>query len=194
MRGPRPETRRVDGGAFAFTVIAGVAILTLVLSAALDRPGVSTRGAVQGAEATPAVTVKPARSPDAVAPLSASDVSGEFVRGNAAPVIFSGQVAKIVLVFRNTGSVPWIRGTEAEARLGIFGDDRRLHDLGMSVDWPDAVRPAVQDERIVLPQGTAQFSFRVRGTVPGRYTVQIGPVVDGVAWAGGSTLLDVTVR
>jgi hypothetical protein len=134
-----------------------------------------------------------ARVPSAVAPAP-DQVAAILVRSSASPVIFSGRITTMVYLFRNTGTAAWVKGTPAEARLGILNEDRELFELGMSVAWPHPTRPASQAESIVKPGGTAQFSFRVKGTVPGRYQLRVAPVIDGVAWTDAATPLDITVR
>jgi hypothetical protein len=88
--------------------------------------------------------------------------------------------ALVSVVLRNTGSTAWRRGTAQEARLGIPGNSRDLAFL--ADDWPTPERPAVQEEEIVPPGGTATFSFRVKGALPGTFVVPLRGVVDGGAW------------
>lgn len=191
----RGEPHRDPGthwGAIAFTLAAAAVVGTLSTTA------------IRGAFASAPTTVseepkKPAASASAAAVPSAAvprpeQVSATFVRKTAPPVVFSGALATVIYIFRNTGSTPWVKGTPAEARLGILADDRELFEKGMAVDWPDPLRPAVQLETIVEPGGTAQFSFRVKGTDPGRYQLEVAPVIDGVAWTEAAAPLDITVR
>ncbi|HUP35497.1 MAG TPA: hypothetical protein VNC82_08685 [Candidatus Limnocylindria bacterium] len=183
--------RGTHWGAIAFTLVAAAVVVTVSSTALRDAfasvPGVVTE------ESTKKPAASAAAAPSAAAP-SPDQVSAALVRKTAPPVIFSGGVATIVYIFRNTGSAAWVKGTPAEARLGIFFDDRELFDNGMAVGWPHPTRPAVQLESVVEPGGTAQFSFRVKGTVPGRYQIQVAPVIDGVAWTEEAAPLDLTVR
>jgi len=48
--------------------------------------------------------------------------------------------------------------------------------------WPVPERPAVQQEDIVQPGGTATFSFSVKGILPGTFVVPLRGVIDGGAW------------
>lgn len=192
----RHEPHRVQGthwGAIVFT-LATAAIVGTVSSTTLRDASAQAPGAVREEEAKkPAVSAPAAAAPTAAAPKP-EQVSAELVRKTAPPVIYAGGVATVVYIFRNTGSAAWVKGTPAEARLGILFEDRELFDKGMAVAWPHPTRPAVQDEAVVEPGGTAQFSFRVKGTVPGRYELQVAPVIDGVAWTEAAAPLDITVR
>ena len=93
-----------------------------------------------------------------------------------------GKAATATFVYRNIGSVPWVRGTAAEARLGIVGDDRRFFDLGLGLNWPAPDRVAAQTEGVVRAGELATFTFGLRGSVTGRHHVRVRPVVDGVTW------------
>lgn len=183
-------------GAILFTLAVGGMILSLAATPFV-RHFISWAGPVpmaSEARPTPAPTDRPVASP-ATAPAPRADALGAlWLRQTASPVIHVGQIATISILFRNTGSVAWVRGTAAEARLGIVGDDRQLSDLGMAVGWPYPTRPAVQEETVVPRGGTVQFSFRVKGTIPGRYLVRVMPVVDGIAWMASEGTIDVTVR
>lgn len=178
-------------GAIAFTLVAA-AVVGTISSAAL-RDAFASAPRIVSEEKARKPVASAAAAPSAAAP-SPDQVGAALVRKTAPPVIFSGGVTTIVYIFRNTGSAAWVRGTPAEARLGIFFDDRELFDNGMAVAWPHPTRPAVQAESVVEPGGTAQFSFRVKGTVPGRYRSQVAPVIEGVAWAEAAAPLDITVR
>jgi len=97
-------------------------------------------------------------------------------------VIVLGKEATATFVYRNIGSVTWVRGTAAEARLGIVDDDRRFFDMGLSLDWPTPDRLAVQTEEVVRVGELATFTFGLRGNVTGRHHIRVRPVVDGVIW------------
>jgi len=191
----RGGTHGIQGthwGAIAFTLLAAAVVGTTLSSAALrDAFASAPRIVSEEKAAKPAASA--AAAPSAAAP-GPDQVGAALVRKTAAAVIFSGTVTTVVYIFRNTGSAAWVKGTPAEARLGIFFDDRELFDNGMAVGWPHPTRPAVQHESIVEPGGTAQFSFRIKGTVPGRYQLQVAPVIEGVAWTDAAAPLDVTVR
>lgn len=188
----RGGTQGTHWGAIAFT-LATAAVVGTLSTGALRDAFASGPGAV-GEEQTkkPAALTSPV--PPTAAALKPDQVGAALVRKTAPPVIFTGGDATIVYIFRNTGTAAWVKGTPAEARLGIFFDDSELFDKGMAVAWPHPTRPAVQDEAIVEPGGTAQFSFRVKGTVPGRYQFQVAPVIEGVAWTEAAAPLDITVR
>src|SRR5438477_366718 len=93
----------------------------------------------------------------------------------------------------SSSSTAWRKGTDQEARLGIPGNS---HDLVFLADgWPAPERPAVQEEDIVPPGGTATFSFRVKGAAPGIFVVPLRGVVDGGAWMDDMGMFTVvTVR
>jgi hypothetical protein len=190
-RGGTHGTEGTHWGAIAFTLATAAVVGTL-------STGVMRDAFAASAAVSEEVVKKPAASAAAAAPSIGApkpeQVGAALVRKSAPPVIFSGGVATVVYIFRNTGTAAWVKGTPAEARLGIFFDDSELFDKGMAVAWPHPVRPAVQDEAIVEPGGTAQFSFRVKGTVPGRYQFQVAPLVEGVAWTEAAAPLDITVR
>lgn len=192
----RDRTHGIQGthwGAIVFT-LATAAIIGTVSTTALRDAFASAPGIVsEEAAKKPAASAAAAAGPTAAAPQP-RQVSAELVRKSAPPVIFSGAEATVVYIFRNTGTAAWVKGTPAEVRLGILFDDSEMFEKGMAVAWPHPTRPAVQDETVVQPGGTAQFSFRVKGTDPGRYQVQVAPVVDGVAWTEAAAPLDVTVR
>jgi hypothetical protein len=189
----RGGTHGIQGthwGAIAFT-LATAALVGAISSSALRDAFASAPGAVSEEVAKkPAASAAPA--PSAVAPKP-EQVNAALVRKTAPAVISSGGVATVVYIFRNTGTAAWVKGTPAEARLGIFFDDPELFDKGMAVAWLSPTRPAAQDEAVVAPGGTAQFSFRVKGTVPGRYQFQVAPLVEGVAWTEAAAPLDITV-
>jgi N-acetyl-anhydromuramyl-L-alanine amidase AmpD len=114
------------------------------------------------------------------APPTSATVHASFVSETPYPEINANDKALVSVVLRNTGSTAWRKGTEQEARLGIPGDSPNLAFLGDG--WPTPERPAVQQEDIVPPGGTATFSFSVKGTVPGTFVVPLRGVVDGGAW------------
>jgi hypothetical protein len=184
-------------GAIVFTLVVGAMILSLITTP-IARQLLVWAGPVPMATVarpTPAPTDRPAPPALSVRAPRPDELGARWLRQSASPVIHVGQVTTIAILFRNTGSVPWVRGSPAEARLGIVAEDRSLFDLGMAVDWSEPTRPAVQDEQVVPPGGTAQFSFRVKGTTAGRYVMHVMPVVDGVAWMWTEgTPIDVTVR
>jgi hypothetical protein len=105
-----------------------------------------------------------------------------WVWQSAPPVIALGDTGTATFAFRNIGSTPWIRGTAAEARLGIVDDDRRLYDLGLGADWRAPDRLAAQAEDVVEVGEIATFTFSVHGAVTGLHHLRVRPVVDGVAW------------
>lgn len=113
---------------------------------------------------------------------SASAFHSAFVAESPWPTVAVGETAVLTLLFRNTGTATWRRGTATEARLGVNGDDRTFSALGMATGWPIPDRPAVQDLDSVPPGATTTFTFSVTGRQPGTYALHLRPVVDGVTW------------
>ena len=89
-------------------------------------------------------------------------------------------VLDILLVLKNTGATAWRKGTQQDARLGVRGNDTGLAFLDDA--WPTTDRPAAQAEDLVLPGGTATFTFSVAGARPGRFDLPLRGVIDGGAW------------
>ena len=114
------------------------------------------------------------------APPTSASVHASFVSETPYPDISANSAALVSVVLRNTGSTAWRKGTPQEARLGIPGNSSSVAFL--SDGWPTPERPAVQQEDIVPPGGTATFSFRVKGTLSGTFVVPLRGVVDGGAW------------
>jgi N-acetyl-anhydromuramyl-L-alanine amidase AmpD len=127
------------------------------------------------------------------APPTAATVHASFVSESPYPEISADDRALVSVVLRNTGSTAWRKGTGQEARLGIPGNSPDLAFL--ADDWPAPERPAIQQEDIVPPGGTATFSFRVKGALPGTFVVPLRGVVDGGAWMDDMGMFTVvTVR
>jgi hypothetical protein len=130
-----------------------------------------------GGAAAPAPAPVPAPAlPDA------SGFRSRFIAESPWPTIAVGETTTLTLLFRNSGTATWRRGTATEARLGVNGDDRTFSSLGMATGWPIADRPAAQDVDYVAPGGSATFTFRVTGTTPGTYALHLRPVIDGITW------------
>lgn len=102
---------------------------------------------------------------------------------SAYPVLGPGEVAQLVIAFRNTGSRGWLRGVPGQqANLGTnWPTDRTYPELAWQ--WPSANRLAVQTTDYVAPGQLGWFSFSIRApSAPGRYVLAVRPVVDGTAW------------
>lgn len=114
------------------------------------------------------------------APPTARTVRSAFVSESDYPDLAVGQWAAVTVSLRNTGTTAWRRGTGQEAQLAVRGNDTSLAFLG--ANWPAADRPAIQNEDVVVPGDVGTFTFRVRGSRPGTFTIPLRGVVDGGAW------------
>lgn len=129
------------------------------------------------AEPSPRATATPTpRPPDA------SEFHSAWVSQSGPSAIFVNGTAELTIVYRNTGSAAWVRGSASEARLGINGEDPTLHQRGYAVNWPLPTRPAIQSEPIVPPGEVATFTFVVRGEAAGKLIIPVRVVIDGLAW------------
>src|SRR5438309_6206046 len=111
------------------------------------------------------------------------DYHSRWVSESAFPTLKVGQLSgPLSIVFRNSGSLSWIRGTLGqEARLAVNQDNAQWAALG--VNWLSANRVAPQTEATVVPGGVATFTFQVRApTTPGLYAIHLRPVIDAVTW------------
>src|SRR5438067_10028355 len=99
------------------------------------------------------------------APPTSATVHARLVSETPYPEITARDKALLSVVLRNTGSTAWRKGTDQEARLGIPDNSQALAFLADG--WPAPERPAVQEEEIVPPGGTATLPFRVKGALPG---------------------------
>ncbi|HKY51148.1 MAG TPA: hypothetical protein VJP45_07815 [Candidatus Limnocylindria bacterium] len=158
----------------AFALLLPAFIALLVADAARPPVGVEA-GAGDDVESAYAA------SADVPAPKAAA-LHSRWVSQSPLRVLTLGETGTIFISFRNVGSTPWIRGTAAEARLGVINDDRRYADLGFAHDWPAPDRPAVQTENVVAPGSIANFTFQVRGSVTGVHRIPVRPLVEGVSW------------
>jgi len=130
-----------------------------------------------GAASAPA----PAPAP-AVPQPAATSFHSVWVTESQWPTIAVGQSTTLSVTLQNAGATTWVKGTASEARLGVVGDDRTFNSLGMADGWPIPDRPAVQDVASVPTVGMTTFTFRVRGTRAGTFTLRVRPVIDGVTW------------
>ena len=168
--------RESPRGAILFTLAVG---LMLAIGGLwwLQRP--PTVGGEPVVRATP--TPSPSPTPTAI-PLSPDQFHSKLVSRSPDPTLAAGATATVALVFTNTGTTPWVKGTATEARLGVKLDERGLSDLGMAVNWPLPTRPAVQQEPSVGPGKTATFTFQVKAVNPGVFQLPVRLVIDGVTW------------
>ena len=113
---------------------------------------------------------------------SAAALHSRWVSQSPLGVVDLGDIATLSISFRNVGSTTWIRGSSAEARLGIVNNDRRFFELGFAHDWLAPDRPAAQREDVVSPGSLANFSFQIRGAVTGVHRIPLRPLVEGVTW------------
>ncbi|MGH2378731.1 MAG: N-acetylmuramoyl-L-alanine amidase [Candidatus Limnocylindria bacterium] len=114
------------------------------------------------------------------APPTAGGLRAGFVSQTAFPDLATDEFATFSVTLRNDGAVAWRKGTSSEVRLGLVGASGDPALVGHR--WPMPDRPAVQEEELVPPGGTATFTLTVRGGTPGEFLLRLRPVVDGVAW------------
>ncbi len=114
------------------------------------------------------------------APANASTVKAAFVAQSPFLSVDAGSVGTVQVRLRNTGATTWRKGTKTEARIAIRDDSDAYASLAK--DWLAPDRPAAQDEAVVAPGDSATFTFEVRATRPGRYTIPLRGVIDGAAW------------
>jgi hypothetical protein len=112
----------------------------------------------------------------------AGSLHSRWVSQSPLRVVDLGGTTTLSISFRNVGSTPWIRGSNAEARLGIVNDDRRFFDMGLAQNWLAPDRPTAQLDSVVSPGSLAIFSFQVRGAVTGVHRIPVRPLVEGVTW------------
>jgi hypothetical protein len=114
---------------------------------------------------------------------SLPDYHAAWVSQSAYPTVRAGELsAPLSMVFRNTGTAPWVRGVEgAQANLGLVDDWKAWSPF--SYAWPVKDRVAIQSESAVQPGQSATFRFQVRApSQPGTYVLRLQPVVDGSMW------------
>jgi len=180
-RGVMPQPQL---GAILFTAIVAVAIGLL-----LDYVDPLHALSSSPAEEMSSPSVDMLEAPTPVPEL----LHSRFYTRTVDPIIYVGEVADITLQFRNIGHTPWVRGTPAEIRLGVVGEDPLPPH--MRVDWLYWDRPTCQTEAIVLDGGLVTFSFQVKGVAPGDFRLNLRPVVDGVTWLEDDDVhVDITVR
>lgn len=187
-----PGPRRTHWGALAFTLVAGLVMVIVVA------PWLTSVAPANGGDAGGGVGATPTPTPDPVTEVATpapEELDSEFMWQTLPAEIVRGDTTQVSLMFRNTGTVAWIRGTAAEIRLGIVGDDPSYHELGLGPEWPSATRVAVQAEEVVRPGQLATFIFDFVGAEAGEYRIPLMPVVDGVAWLGDDDVVaEITVR
>jgi len=172
-------------------IFAGAAGLLVLLAAAPLLPASDVPDSV----IRPQLTTRPSAvpTPSVVRP-NASEIDSAWVSQSAAPTISVGGEAALTFRFRNAGTAVWIRGAVSEASLAFIGDDRHF-DPRMAVDWPLPSRPAMQTENAVAPGELATFTFKIRGTAPGTYRIDLRPMISNVGWLRAEGVYaEVTVR
>lgn len=130
-------------------------------------------------------------------PASRPYFSSKWVSQSPYPTLSPGEVTTLEFDFRNTGTVPWVRGVWGQqANLGLNGDNKAAYDLGMNVGWLWDDRIATTDAPVVDPDEVGVFRFELRAPkTPGVYRFSVRPVIDGTAWMqDDGVFLTVTVR
>ena len=167
-----------------FTLVAGLA-LVLVVGPFIT--SLAPAGGDNGVGGAPLPTPSRTVAPSAELP-SAEELASTFLWQTLPVQIVVGDTTQVSLMFRNTGSTSWVKGTAAEARLGIVGDDASFHELGMGPAWPLPARRRSPPGSPDAPGQVATFNFSVTGTRAGTYRIPLLPVVDGVARMGDCLL------
>lgn len=141
-----------------------------------------TGGLVSGTRPAPEPEARPPAAVASVPPPLPGELGSRWLSQSAPAAILVNGIARITMTFENVGSVPWVKGTASEVRLGVVGDSPVFHEAGFALDWPMPSRVAVQSEKVVRPGEHATFVFRVRGVTAGTIVIPLRPVVDGVSW------------
>jgi hypothetical protein len=171
--------------ALTLTLLLPVFVALLIADAPRPQPGIPSAG--EDDVADPTLVLVPAPP--------AGALHSRWVSQSPLRVVDLGGITTLSISFRNVGSTPWIRGSKAEARLGIVNDDRRFFELGFAQDWLAPDRPAAQIESVVSPGSLAIFNFQVRGAVTGVHRIAVRPLVEGVTWMEDEgTYVEVWVR
>src|SRR5687767_15764629 len=157
------KTRRVALTALALALLVPAFVALLVADAPRPQPEISSVDEDDAAD--PALAFVPAPP--------AGALHSRWVSQSPLRVVDLAGVTTLSISFRNVGSSPWIRGSSAEARLGIVNDDRRFFDLGLAHNWLTPDRPTAQLESVVSPGSLAIFSFQVRGAVTGVHRIPV---------------------
>jgi hypothetical protein len=114
---------------------------------------------------------------------SLPDYHSAWVSQSTYPTLHAGQLsAPLSMVYRNTGTAPWVKGIEgSQVNLGLVDDYHPWSPF--AVAWPVKDRVAIQREASVQPGQSASFSFQVKApSQPGTYVLRLRPVVDGTMW------------
>jgi hypothetical protein len=143
-------------------------------------------------EPEPTATATPRSSPT---PLSPDAFHAALTTRPGDPSLTVGTTATVSLVFKNSGTATWAKGTPTEIHLGAKDNDATLSTNGMAVSWPWPDRPAIQQEPSVKPGENVTFTFQVKGVKAGTFKLSVRPVVDGVTWLEDPNLtITFTVR
>jgi hypothetical protein len=146
-----------------------------------------------GGSSTPRAQATPIPTTTAPPP-KLTELDSAWIDQTAPPQLSVGAEATITFKFRNTGKVAWSRGTASEASLAFVGSNANF-DPKMAVNWPQPGRPAVQSEDVVAPSQVATFTFKVKGIAPGKYRLDVRPMIATVGpMRDQGVYTEVTVR
>jgi hypothetical protein len=97
--------------------------------------------------------------------------------------VYPGARVPLVVAVQNTGSRGWYRGVaNQQANLGTSDPQDAAHPE-LALDWLSPNRLTSTTTDYVGPGDVGWFEFSVRApTTPGRYTLAVRGVVDGVGW------------
>jgi len=106
----------------------------------------------------------------------------QLVDQDPSPTLAPGATTAYTIRFRNTGLLPWQRGTSRQVNLGVVDDSLEVA-ASIALGWLEPTRPATTSEELVLPGMIGTFTFNVRApATPGVYKVALLPVAEGITW------------
>jgi len=140
---------------------------------------------------TPTPTPRPTPTPSPTAsptPRASLTYRSALAGRSLDPTILVGDIAILTLTFRNDGTATWRKGTSSAVYLWT-GRDAQF-PAAMKEGWAASDVAVYQSEAEVRPEETASFTFRLKGTADGAFTLSLVPTTDA---AGGPTALQSSV-
>lgn len=106
-----------------------------------------------------------------------------FAGKSADLLLEPGMTGYFTLFYLNTGTSTWVRGTEAEARLGVAGPAEHRTPLQWANGWLSSERYCAHTQERVSPGQIATFTFAITApddATEGTYRFYCRPVVERV--------------